>query len=112
VIPIPKTLAPNLRSLFLTAATDSASLVPMPNGLLPLDPSAPYIRIDLPDDDAEPLVLTLPVDADAGVFFNQQFARRVVAEALKVPEKASWKQCVLSVEEETGLTQAMKKMLE
>ncbi|KAI9324001.1 CwfJ C-terminus 1-domain-containing protein-like protein [Obelidium mucronatum] len=112
VIPIPRELIFTLRDRFMDAAA-AASLVAMPNGALPADPNTPYVRIELPDQPlgGEPLVLTMPVNGNPRAVFNQQFARRVLAEALGAPHKAAWKNCTLSHGEEAQLTQNMKVML-
>ncbi|KAJ3030163.1 UNVERIFIED_CONTAM: hypothetical protein HDU68_009940 [Siphonaria sp. JEL0065] len=112
VIPIAPTLIPILRSKFLAAAAAS-TLVAMPDGALPADPNMPYVRIELPDQPlgSEPLVFTMPINGPPKASFNQQFARRVLAEALGVPHRSSWKNCILTQPEEAALTQNVKKLL-
>ncbi|KAI8828166.1 CwfJ C-terminus 1-domain-containing protein-like protein [Chytriomyces cf. hyalinus JEL632] len=108
-VPIPAAMQYKIRDLFLQAATRD-SLVAMPEGAIPADPSTPYVRIELPDK-GQVLVLTLPVNGDPRTYFNQQFARRVLADALGFPDKANWKRCVVSQEEEGAFATSMKKFL-
>ncbi|TIA91448.1 hypothetical protein E3P99_01090 [Wallemia hederae] len=99
VVPIPNDVAPSLAQEFLNegAAQGVEWESDAQKALDELEDGQSYLRVDLPDGQKfVHLIRPAP--------FNQQFARQVLANVLNTPDRADWRNCTLSDEQETEIS--------
>ncbi|KAJ3333747.1 hypothetical protein HDU76_004243 [Blyttiomyces sp. JEL0837] len=120
VIPIPSSLSGQVADYFANAAGQEGLDI-LDGGILPDDPNAAYLRIELPDGNI--MVLTPNEERKrqaeeqaaetgrAAHVFNRQLGRLVIADLLGHPDRGNWKRCVLPMEEEKEQTLTMRKMI-
>lgn len=83
---------------------------------LPDSPNSAFYRITMSSPDVELIFSPRPqsnVKSFDGVgsrdaYFDLQMPRKVLADCLGVYERADWKDCVLSEEEEVSLTESLR----
>ena len=79
-------------------------------GELPESPFWPYCKLWIHGQ--EPIIIA-PREPTNGVQipFNIQIARYALSTLIGSPERVDWKKCVLSIEEESNLTEGFKEQL-
>lgn len=132
LIPIPVEVIPDIQSVFEEEA-GRQGLELSPDGLLPESLTVPYCRVEVPslssDGTDTPLVMVFVPSQNRMREFkamedecmasgrrpprlvNLAFGRSVVAQLLGAPDKADWRNCLQSMEEEQAATLSIRALL-
>ncbi|KAJ2962797.1 hypothetical protein NQZ79_g2046 [Umbelopsis isabellina] len=99
IMPIPKGKVDDLRAIL---QIEGAKLGMKFQAQLPNDPAAHFFKMDLPDGES------MIHHIQRGERFNLQFGRQALAKLMDIPERADWKACAQSEEEEKKEAQDFK----
>jgi hypothetical protein len=132
LIPVPVDVVPDIQAVFEQEA-ERQGLELAPDGTLPESLTVPYCRVEVPslkpDPTESPLVMVFVPSQDRMIKFkaledeclasgrrpprlvNLAFGRAVVAQLLGTPDKADWRNCLLTMEEEQAVTLSIRELL-
>jgi hypothetical protein len=107
LIPLPLDMVEALETEFEKQASDQGLIR---SKTLPENVSWPFVRLGFGGGKEEVIYSPpLPPPGRSLTPFNLAFARQVIAHTLGVPEKTNWKKCVIEAEEESAMTDRIRK---